>query len=237
MSGKFERTYGKLLKYMLTAVNPFKNVVMMTECVVHQFINVQALEILRNDDFADAYNFFSDYLVELNAGVVWADQDLKCMGHFYSPSRGRGLYGNKDAVTLAAEYYRKALNCWKAGFVENSMFFLGAAVHLVQDVTIPQHANIRLLDHHKKYEKFIKRTYLQIPHYRVEQGGYYYMHCIEEAVTDNARNALKIYGRMKTIENEEERFIAITKFILPLAQKTTAGCFMMFYRDVARPDP
>ncbi|MCR4436056.1 MAG: zinc dependent phospholipase C family protein [Clostridiales bacterium] len=232
MPGRMERTYGKFLRCMCAAVNPFKNAVKVTECEVHKFINRQAVEILKNDKFQDAYHFFSDYLPRLNAGVVWADQDLKSMGHFYNPYRGRGLYGNNNAASLALEYYRRALYYWKQELIDSSMFYLGASLHLVQDMTVPQHANIRLLGSHKKYENFIKRMYLKIPCFTAESGGYYHMRCIEEAIACNARNAIKIYSRLKKMEDEEKRFYTITKFILPLAQRTTAGCLMMFYRDV-----
>lgn len=233
MTTRVEKTYGKLLKYMRAAVNPFKKAVIVTECQIHKFINVQALEILKNDGFEDAYGFFSDFITQLNAGVVWADQDLKSMGHFYNPFKEKGLYGNRNALSLSAEYYGKALFYWKTEDIDNSMFYLGAAVHLVQDMTVPQHANIRLLDSHKQYETFIKRTYLHTPEFSTSRGGYYYMQCIAEAITCNARNAIKIFSKLKEIEDQEKRFYTITKFTLPLAQKTTAGCLLMFYRDVA----
>lgn len=232
MPGKVEKTYGAFLKYMRIAINPFKRAIIVATCEIHKFINMQALQILKNDKFTDAYSFFSDYVVQLNEGVTWADQDLRSMGHFYSPHRERGLYGNRDALSLAQEYYQRAISKWKAADIEKSIFYLGAAVHLVQDMAVPQHANIRLLDSHRQYENFIRRSYINTPKFKVSSGGYYFMHNIEEAVTCNARNAIKIYSKLRRIRDEEKRFFTITKFILPLAQRTTAGCLMMFYRDV-----
>jgi len=234
MQGKLERTYGQFLEYLRIAITPFKRIITNVECSIHKFINIQALEIIKNDSFYDAYNFFSDYIVQLNDGVVWADQDLKSLGHFYNPFKGKGLYGNKNAMSLAVEYYNKALLNWRNFDVEIAMFYLGAAVHLVQDMAVPQHANIRLLDNHRQYENFIRKTYLFTPSFRVNSGGYYFMRRIEEAITCSARNAIKIYSRLKNIENETKRFYAITKFILPLAQRTTAGCFIMFYKDISK---
>lgn len=234
MSSIVEKSFGELFKYVRIVANPIKKAIIVTECQIHKFINTQALEILENDNFTDASSFFSDYIIHLNKGVTWADQDLKSMGHFYNPFIGRGLYGNKSALTLGEEYYEKALQEWKAGNVESSMFYLGAAIHLVQDMTVPQHVNIRLLDNHKQYETFIKRSYLQSSEFMVHKGGYYYMRFINEAITCNARNAIKIFGKLKTIEDETKRFHTITKFILPLAQRSTAGCLLMFYRDNAK---
>jgi len=109
----------------------------------------------------------------LNKGVTWADQDLKSANHFYNPDRKKGLYGNNNALSLAVTYYNKALEYWYDLQPNLAMFYLGAAVHLVQDMTVPHHANVRLLDNHRQYENFIKRTYLNTPRFTVDRGGYY----------------------------------------------------------------
>ncbi len=233
MQGRIEKVYGKLVRYAVMVINPLKKNIIQTECLIHRNINAQALEILKNDGFLDANCFFSDYIEYLDEGVVWADQDFKSMGHFYNPVRNRGLYGSNNALVLALKYYKNAIEEWKKGDNEKSMFYLGATVHLVQDMSVPQHANIRLLDNHRQYENFIKRAYHSTPAYKADKGGYY-ISSIEEAVKCSARNAIKIYSRLKDIRDDEKRHHTIAKFTLPLAQKTTAGCFMRFYRDVAK---
>jgi len=233
LAGTIERTYGKLFKYALIAVNPLKKTIIQTECQIHKHINHQAIEILRNDMFLDAYSFFNDFIEQLDDGTVWADQDFKSTGHFYNPSVKKGLYGSTNAMSLAIEYYTNALEYWRDGKIDNSMFYLGAAVHLVQDMTVPQHANIRLLDSHRQYENFIKRTYLSTSRYNTDKGGYY-IESIEEAIRCNARNAIKIYSRLKNIKDDEKRYYTIAKFTLPLAQRTTAGCLLRFYKDVGK---
>jgi phospholipase C len=233
MAGRIEKTYGRAFKYFLLIINPFKKKVIKTECQIHKFVNFQALEILKNDKYLDAHYFFSDYIADLNAGVVWADQDLKSSNHFYSPTKDKGLFGNSNALSLALEYYVKAKEYWFSQNVNLSMFYLGAAVHLVQDMTVPHHANIRLLDRHRQYEDYIKRTYLSTPIFAIDKGGYY-LKDIEEFIKCNARISIKIYTRLRDIKNEKKRYYTITKFTLPLAQKTTAGCLMNFYRDVSK---
>lgn len=233
MAGKWEKTYGFLFKSVLVAVNPFKSAITQPECIIHQFINWRALEILKNDNYADAFDFFSDYIVELNRGVVWADLDLKNSGHFYHPRKERGLYGNNDALSLAVEYYKKALQYWEEGNTEESLFYLGACVHLVQDVAVPQHANNRLLDDHRKYELFVRRIYRFTPVFWVKDGAYH-VDTIEEAVRCSARVSMKVYARMKHIKRDNKRFFVMTKFLLPMAQRTTAGCFLKFYRDIGK---
>lgn len=233
MQGRLERTYGRLFRYMLKAANPFKKALIHTQNVTHIYINRQALEILKNDRYTDACYFFGDHLKYLNDGTIWADADLKSTGHFYSPVRNRGMYGNRNALSLATEYYSKAREYWKKGDLEKSLFFLGAAIHLTQDMAVPQHANIRLLDDHKQYESFIRRTYLNTPIFAVDRGGYY-LGSIEEAVKCNARNSLKIYSRFKHIRDDYRRFHAISRFTIPMAQRTTAGCLLMFYKDAGK---
>ena len=213
MAGRIEKTYGRLFRYTTTALNPFKKIIIETTAIIHKHINIQALEILKNDNYLDAYSFFSDYITQINEGAVWADLDFKSAGHFYNPVKERGLYGNRNALSLAVEYYGKAIYYWKMRDIDEAMFFLGAAVHLVQDVTIPQHANIRLLNSHRKYENFIRRTYLSTPEFNANKGGYY-MDTIDEVVRCNARTAIKIYNRLKDIKDDEKRHYTITKLSL-----------------------
>jgi len=233
MAGRFERTYGKLYRYALAFINPVKKRVMRTEANIHKYINRRAVDILKNDGYRDAYSFFMDHMVELNAGVVWADQDFKSINHFFDPDRKRGLYGSSNALKLAMEYYQNALDKWKAMDTEKAVFYLGAAVHIVQDMTIPQHASIRLLNSHRQYENFIKKTYLFSAKYAAYKGGYY-MGSIEEYIRCNARTAIRIYRKLKDIRPDSRRYFTIAKFTLPLAQKTTAGCLLNFYRDISR---
>lgn len=226
-----ELSYSKLLKYTMKAVNPFKNALVTTECIVHKVINNQALLILKNDNKIHQYKLLSNYIGELNLGVVWADQDLKSSGHFYNPYKGRGLYGNTDALTLAKNYYKFAISCWAAGNVEKSMVFLGASAHLVQDLTVPQHANIKLLKEHHKYEKFVRDTFYDNIEYFVNDKGFYH-YSVEELIKHNALNSIKANKRLSCIKDEEERYYELTKYILPLAQRSTAGLFDTFYRQV-----
>jgi len=226
-----EYSYGKLFKYTMKAINPFKKAIMTTECFVHKVINNQALIILKNDKNIDQYNLFSNYIAELNLGVVWADQDFKSSGHFYNPIKDRGLYGNTNALTLAKNYYTFAISYWNSGDIKKAMFFLGATAHLVQDMTVPQHANIKLLKEHYKYEKFVRDTFYDMPEYLVIKDGCY-LDGVEEFVRHNALSSIKANKRLSNINDEEQRYYALSKYIIPLAQRSTAGLFMTFYKDV-----
>lgn len=226
-----EYSYGKLFKYTMKAINPFKKAIMTTDCFVHKVINNQALIILKNDKNIEQYNLFSNYIVELNLGVVWADQDFKSSGHFYNPIKDCGLYGNTNALTLAKNYYTFAISYWNSDDNKRAMFFLGAAAHLLQDMTVPQHANIKLFKEHHKYEKFIRDTFYDTPEYLVSNKGCY-LDSIEKFIRHNALCSIRANKKLSTINDEEYRYYALSKYIIPLAQRTTAGLFMTFYKDI-----
>ena len=226
-----ESTYGNLLRASFLILNPFKKAVIKTQCKVHKFLNIQALKILRNDHYTNAYDFFGKFIMPMNDGAVWADQDFKSSGHFYNPHKKKGMYGAQNAMKLGQEYYQKALDLWGLEEPEKSFFYLGAALHIIQDMTIPQHANIRLLDNHRQYENFVKRTYQYCNEFKVEHGTYR-LHTIEEYIRFNARVALKVYKKFKEIPDTELRYYRTAKCTLPLAARTTAGCMLTFYNDI-----
>lgn len=230
--GFIENSYNKTLRLSFAMLNPLKKSVIRTQCKVHKFINFSALQILMNDGYTKEYSFFEKYIDSINEGAVWADQDFKSSAHFYNPYTDKGLYGRVNAKVLSDKYYTKAINLWKVAEREKSMFYLGAALHILQDMVIPQHANVRLLDNHRQYETFVKRTYRYIKNFKVERGAYI-LDSLEEYIKLNARTAMKLYKRFKIIEEDEQRFYRITRCILPLAERTTAGCMLMFYKRIS----
>jgi phospholipase C len=231
MNGIIEKSYGRVFKTALGALNPIKRAVVKTECRVHKFINVQGVVILNNDGYYRAWKLFRCHIDELNAGVVYADQDLKSRNHFYNPESRRGLYGCSNALKECMAYYICALVNWHKGDTEKSMFYLGAACHLVQDTTVPQHVNVRLLKQHRKFENWVIRTYDTHDRFKCSSGGLY-LNSIKELIETNALTAIKAYNRGREIKGLERRFYDITDTILCQAQRSTAGMLLMFYNDV-----
>ncbi|MBP7279895.1 MAG: zinc dependent phospholipase C family protein [Sedimentibacter sp.] len=228
-----EGTYSLVYKNILRAVNPLKKRVVKTECIVHQAINNQSLHIIRNDGYFDVYNLMSTYMDDINDGVVWADQDLKSSNHFYSPRTKRGLYGNSNAKNECESYYNRALNEFIIGNIETAMFYLGAACHLVQDVTIPQHANVKLLKNHRSFENWMIKMYRRFHKFRAYDGGIY-LNSISQYVEFNSRKAIKTHEKFSHIKNEHIRFYKISSVILVMAQRTTAGVMVKFYYDTQK---
>jgi len=226
-----ETTYDYFLKTVFGIVNPVKKSIIRTQCKVHKFINVKALKILKNDKYLDEYNFFNSYIYDINEGAVWADQDFRSSNHFYNPNKKKGLYGRSSAMELGVDYYSKAIEFWEIGEFNKSLFYFGAALHIIQDMTIPQHANIRLLDSHRQYETFVKRTYKYVAKFQVDTGAYL-LESIENYIKFNAKVALKVYKRFKNIPEDEDRYYRVARCGLPLAKRTTAGAMVMFYREI-----
>lgn len=226
-----ESIYGNALKYTFATLNPFKKMIIQIQCEVHSDINLQALEILKNDHYFDEYSFLRKFITDMNEGNVWADQNFKSSHHFYNPYTHKGLYGRNNAMDLAQGYYHKSITLCKLGDIHRAMFYLGATTHLMQDITIPQHANIRLLDNHRQYENFVRNTYDHVKEFRAETGAYR-LKSLENYMRFNARIAIKVYKRFRDIKEDEIRFYKTSACILPLAQRTTAGFMVLFFNKM-----
>lgn len=226
-----ERTYGRTFKTVLWMIKPIKMLFVKTLCEVHIFINNQAFEILKNDGYLEEYAFYDQYRRSLNAGAVWADQDFKSREHFYNPYTHKGLYGCKSSKQKFVNYYECALVYWDAGDKEKALFYLGAALHLIQDSTIPQHGSVHLLKNHRKFEQWVISVHDNFDHYSIKAGGLYYSSPYEY-IDANAKKAIESYRRYSPIRNDIDKYFKIANIILPLAQQSTAGCMRNFYQTI-----
>lgn len=102
---------------------------------------------------------------------------------------------------------------------------------MIQDVTIPQHVNVRLLDDHRQYETFVKKSYETVMDFQADRGAYL-LSSIPFFMRFNARIALKIDKKYRGIVDDERRYYKITHCTLPLAERTTAGAMVLFYRQI-----
>lgn len=231
MGNRIEKTYGTALKGLFHAVNPLKKKFLKTYCTVHKFIMLQSLDILKNNKYEDAYNFFKENLSKLNEGTTWADQDFKSSNHFFHFSKGKGLYGFSNALLECKKYHRKSLEYLEKGDLNKSMFFLGAACHLIQDVTVPQHVNNKLLKSHRRFELWIISKLLNDYSFMAEDEIVRYSN-LDEYIVNNSFLANNTYIKYINIKNREEKYNKIAAIVLKEAQKTTAGFLLDYYEDV-----
>lgn len=229
MKGKLERTYGGAVKKLFFAVNPLKKKIMKTNCTVHKFIMIKSIEILKNDGYLEEADYFRKNILSLNSGVSWADQDFKSSNHFYHVSRGKGLYGFSDALTECTRYYKKSILFLEKDDIDKSMFYFGAACHLVQDVTVPQHVNNNLLKSHRRFEMWIISKLMSDYSFTAVDNLVRY-DTIEDYIKNNAIMANSTYIKNSSIRSREERYWNIASTIIKEAERTTAG-FMLDYYD------
>lgn len=233
MRKKLEKTYGRALTGILFAVNPLKKKILKTNCTVHKFITMKAIEILKNDGYEDEYVFFKKYINTLNSGVAWADQDFKSSNHFYHVSKGRGLYGFSDALTECRKYFNKSIEYIQEGSLDKAIFYFGASCHLVQDVTVPQHVNNKLLKSHRKFELWIISKLLSDYSFEAKKGTVVY-DTLEEYIKNNAIMANNTYMKNLNIDSRDERYKNIATTIIKEAQRTTAGFMVKYYSKIKK---
>ena len=167
MNNRVEKVCGRLISQTFRVINPIKKKIINTNCEVHLFIQNSALDVLREDRYDKQAQFYKNFESYINKGLVWADQDFKSYFHFYNPEDKKGMYGHTtNAMTLANTYYKNALHFISKNDYENGMAYFGAMCHVIQDVTIPQHAKRKLLDSHKQFETYVKLNYRKVKRFK-----------------------------------------------------------------------
>lgn len=232
MNNRVEKVCGRLISQTFRVINPIKKKIINTSCEVHLFIQSSALDVLREEGYDKQVQFYKNFEPYTNKGLVWADQDFKSYFHFYNPKDRRGMYGHStNAMTLANTYYKNALYFISKDDYMNGMAYFGAMCHLIQDVTIPQHAKRKLLDSHKQFETYVKLNYKKIKRFKTKEGPLVYKN-ISDYIDFNSRSALNFDYMYKDINDYNIKFYLVAYNALNLSQRSTAGCMLMFYDDL-----
>lgn len=195
----------------------------------HIFCNRQAIQILRNDGKLQHSSFFDKYINELNRGVLWADKGWKNFAHYFDPVYGHGLGPWPNASLECQYFFEKALHFWVQKNKKRSVFFLGAAVHLVQDLCVPHHSRGIAFCGHNEYEMWVQEN---CNNFGVFSDGIYcnYINPVEW-VEHNAKISRMYFPYVSYIRSVSSYKMA-TKILLSLAQRSTAG-FLSFFLDKA----
>lgn len=228
MKRKIEKHYGKAVRKVMKTVNPIKKLLIKTYCEVHKFINTKSLEVIKMEGFEDEYSFYLKYMRQMNAGTVWADQDFKSTNHFYHYLEQKGLYGFSNALIECEKYYSMSINFATQGNLEAALFYFGVACHLIQDATVPQHVNNKLLNSHRNFELWIiKKLRNGYKFVKTTESKRY--NSIEEYIKANAIKANETYNAYLDVADTETRYELIANSIMEEAVKTTAGIMLDFY--------
>ncbi len=195
----------------------------------HLFLNHQALNILKNDKRLEAYRLFLKYISYVDLGNHWADQGWKCFGHYYKPQDGKGFIPWISAVTEGINYFNRALSSWKKENRQESMFYLGAAAHIVQDMCVPHHAMGIPFNGHRKFEIWAINNKNC---FKLDKGGTYRnINGIKDLIDSNAIIAQQYYNDVAAYNN---RYVNAGKEMLYLAQRSTAHLFEHFSTIVTK---
>lgn len=232
MRKRVEKVCGRFISQTFKVINPIKKKIIKTNCEVHLFIQDSALDVLKEQGYEKEVQFFNNFKPYMERGLVWADQDFKSYFHFYNPKEKRGMYGNSDnAMTLANTYYKNALHFISKNDYINGMAYFGALCHIIQDVTIPQHAKGKLLDNHKQFETYVKLNYKKVKRFKSKDSPLLYKN-VNDYIENNARSALNFDYMYKNINDNKSKFYLVAFNALNLAQRSTAGCMLMFFDDL-----
>lgn len=215
------------VQLVLATTSPLQKII-DHPCVTHKFLNMQAIQIMQHDGCSEAADFFSNFQPELDHGVQWADEGWKNAGH-YLRLEEKGLWRFPSAIDLFEQYTGLAIKNVRGGDVEKSVFFLGAAAHILQDVCVPHHARGKLFAGHRRYEEWVRQRYAQ---YCTLSGGVYFGSKRREILLKNAAASADLLSLVNS--GNSDAYHKATQILLPLAQQTTAGLLLFFFEQVVK---
>ncbi len=232
----------------------------------HTFITEQAWEIFQNDNqellapFQQYQSYVPDFLNKLVQGNLEADVHSTTVSdevitirwwgkkytlymptseHYYNPENGKGAFNYfRSAKQKSEEYYDLALQNWRDEDYETSVYNLGRAMHLVQDVTIPHHTynGANALLNQIGYSNWMDK---HLDEYKVESEGIYNVQNIGDLVRSNSAishpllkyvDGLNPWWIFKIYTKDDYGRAART--VMPLAQRTCAGLIYKYANDV-----
>jgi len=215
---------------MLAAASPLQQV-LDKPGFTHEFCNRQALAILRNDGLEKYSDILASFEEELNLGVYWADKDWKNVNHYFEPHTRKGLWNFNNAIDTFEMHYQYSMQYLRQHDVKKSIFYLGAAAHLLQDLCVPHHARAKLLYGHKAYEQWAQARCMD---YKTATGGLYNeISSPKNLVIKNAEAAADFFDWVR-YEGDAIFYGKVTSNLLPLAQRSTAGLFLSFAQELSR---
>lgn len=110
---------------------------------------------------------------------------------------------------------------WLKGFYESSLFMA---------CQTSEHANVKLLNNHRSYEKWVINAYNHHDEFKIDACGIY-LNSLKYYIYFNSKRAINTYNRYSYLKNQQLKFYRITSIILKMAQRTTAGLMFKFFND------
>lgn len=222
------QTLNIVTKALMTPVRPFQ-LFMDAPSKTHIHCLQQAYDVLCQDDKEDVAAYFRFYDAWLKKGLLWADQGWKNVCHYFFDSAKPGVIFRPGADTECQYYFNKAVTACQQN-IPKGMFYLGAAIHLVQDMCVPHHAVGAIFDGHQEFERWTGKN---LHYFNTKQSGIYmpFTHPNQWIVYNVARSSSYYSLVSKGKRCSEESYFEAAGKLLPLTVYTTAG-FLEFSKTV-----
>jgi hypothetical protein len=156
---------------------------------------------------------------------------------YWNPQRLAGLYGDIGAPYHAQEYFTSAVNLYPNNKNE-SYYTLGYAIHLLQDVTVPHHANLDPFGQHTLYEQFCDQQHKE-GNIILPTVGNYVMHkdwygnySIRGWVHKAAKYSYQYYNQIENEPYDYTTWLDIATHLMGKAVELTAGLIFYFWQYV-----
>ena len=213
------QTLGKMTKLILASAGPLQYF-LDSPGVTHVRCLEQAYIALKHDGKEDVATLFNAHHSTLTKGLYWADRGWKNVNHFYSHPDKQGIIGWPGATAECQYYFNKALSFFPKN-VDKSMFFLGAALHLVQDMCVPHHSLGIVFDGHKEFETWATINWSKFP---AAKGMYLPFSHPAQWIDHNASISGPLYPLVSQEEGcSEESYKKASELLIPLTIATSAG--------------
>lgn len=213
------QTLGKMTKLLLASAGPLQYF-LDSPGVTHVHCLEQAYRVLKHDGKEDVAILFNAHHSTLTKGLYWADRGWKNVNHFYSHPDKQGIIGWPDATAECQYYFNRAFTFFPNN-VYKGMFFLGAALHLVQDMCVPHHSLGILFDGHKEFETWATKNWDKFP---AISGMYLPFSHPAQWIDYNAKVSGPLYSLVSQDEGcNEESYARASEKLIPLTISTSAG--------------
>ena len=220
------QTLGKMTKLLLATAGPLQYF-LDSPGVTHVHCLEQAYIALKHDGKEDVVRLFNAYHSTLTKGLYWADRGWKNANHFYSHPDKHGIISWPGATTECQYYFNRAFTFFPTN-VDKGMFFLGAALHLVQDMCVPHHSLGIVFDGHKEFETWASLNWHKFP---ATSGMYLPFSHPAQWIDHNASISAPLYPLVSQNEGcSEKSYKKASEILIPLTIATSAG-FLNFARN------
>ncbi|MFZ3129736.1 MAG: zinc dependent phospholipase C family protein [Desulfosporosinus sp.] len=213
------QTLGKMTKLLLASASPLQYF-LDSPGVTHVHCLDQAYIALKHDGKEDIARLFNAHHSTLTKGLYWADRGWKNVNHFYSHPDKQGIIGWPDATAECQYYFNRAFS-FSPNNIDKCMFFLGAALHLVQDMCVPHHSLGIVFDGHKEFETWATQNWAQFP---TTRGMYLPFSHPAQWMDYNAGVSAPLYPWVSQEAGcSEESYKRASEILIPLTIATSAG--------------